>query len=199
MTETTNKTARIRPLIIWPDPRLKTISTDVDEFNDELEQLANDMYWTMAYQRAIGLAAPQVGVFERVIVVQQIFEQETNSETNSTASPSYETTEAPITLVNPVIVDSDNSTFTWQEGCLSVPGYFEERERPNQIIVEYKDVHGIEHRDEFSGITSFCIQHEIDHLDGKCFVDDVSMLKRELIRRKIKAALRKRKIIQNSI
>lgn len=166
-------------IITWPDDRLKTKCQDITRFDDEnnkyLEQLVLDMAHTMIRCQGIGLAAPQVAVMANVIVL--LVENK------------------PIVLVNPEITwQSKDDLFQWEEGCLSVPGYFEKRHRPNRCIVKFKDIFGKDHESEFVGLWAFAVQHEIDHLQGKCFVDNLSQLKKQFsVKPKIKKELSKRK------
>lgn len=164
-------------LVTWPDPRLKKVCEDVNEFDTEeskeLESFVVNMIETMMKNRAIGLAAPQVGVNKNIIVL--LVENK------------------PVVLVNPVIENQSDDMYEWEEGCLSVPGYFEKRERPVRAIVSFKDIFGKDHSVEFIGLWSFAVQHEIDHLHGKCFVDEMGPIKKLFIRKKINKYLKKKK------
>ena len=141
--------------------------TPVETVNDTLRTLIDDMFETMYDAPGIGLAATQVDVHKRLLV----------ADVSSDKSD-------PHVFVNPVIVEKDGVTVT-EEGCLSVPGYYEEVERAEHIRVRYLDRDGAEREEEFEGLLAVCVQHEIDHLDGKLFVDYLSEAKRQRIRKKL--------------
>ncbi len=157
----------IRPILHFPDPKLRTPSTPVIEVNDEIRTLIDDMLETMYEAPGIGLAAPQVAAFQRVIVVDI-------SEDRST----------PLVLVNPELLET-RGIEEMDEGCLSVPGIYEPVERANWIRVRALDRNGKPFEMEASDLEAVCIQHEIDHLDGKLFVDYLSDMKRKRIRKKM--------------
>lgn len=154
-------------ILTFPDPRLRTKATPVDTVDAALNRLIDDMFETMYAAPGIGLAATQVDVHRRLLV----------------ADVSAESSE-PYVLINPEILEKDGATVT-EEGCLSVPGYFEEVERAEHIRVRYLDRHGVEQELETGDVLAVCIQHEIDHLDGKLFVDYLSELKRQRIRKRL--------------
>jgi peptide deformylase len=154
-------------ILEFPDPRLRTKATLVEVVDDALRVLIDDMFETMYDAPGIGLAATQVDVHKRLLVTD--------------VSP--DKTE-PLVLVNPEILEKDGVTVT-DEGCLSVPGYYEEVERAEHIRVRFLDRDGAETEMEADGLLAVCIQHEIDHLDGKLFVDDLSEAKRQRIRKKL--------------
>lgn len=154
-------------ILTFPDPRLRTKATPVDTVDAALNRLIDDMFETMYAAPGIGLAATQVDVHRRLFVV----------------DVSAESSE-PYVLINPEILEKDGATVT-EEGCLSVPGYFEEVERAEHIRVRYLDRHGVEQELETGDVLAVCIQHEIDHLDGKLFVDYLSELKRQRIRKRL--------------
>lgn len=158
-------------IIIAPDPRLKRTCTPVDTVDDDLRTLMDDMLETMYDAPGVGLAAPQVGVAKRIIVVDAARGEEPP---------------APYKIVNPEIVWSSDEAKVHEEGCLSLPTYYEEVERPDNIRVRYKDENNAEQELEADGLLSVVIQHEMDHLDGVLFVDHISALKRGMILRKLK-------------
>lgn len=158
----------ILEILKWPDERLNQKSVDVTDFDESIEQLGRNLLFTMKARNGVGLAAPQCNVHVNVIAI-WIEEKQ------------------PMVLVNPVITFSSEDKMKFEEGCLSVPGYFEERERSRTIHVKFKDVKGTDHDVEFNNLYAFCIQHEIDHLNGKIFVDGSSELKKL----RIKARMRK--------
>lgn len=157
----------------YPDPRLRQKAAPVTQFDEQLETFANDMVQTMYACEGIGLAAIQVNVKQRVITL-DVSEQQ----------------DQPMIMVNPEITAKSGKAFS-QEGCLSVPDYFEQVERAEKITVKYQDVHGESHEINAEGLLAVCIQHEIDHLNGRLFVDYLSDLKRDkalkLMRKQSKA------------
>ena len=154
-------------ILEFPDPRLRTKATPIGTVDDALRVLIGDMFETMYEAPGIGLAATQVDVHKRLLV--------TDVSTDKTE---------PYVLINPEIVEKDGVTVT-DEGCLSVPGYYEEVERAEHIRVRFLDRNGDETEMEMGGLLAVCIQHEIDHLDGKLFVDYLSEAKRQRIRKKL--------------
>lgn len=154
-------------ILEFPDPRLRKKAVPVDVFDDDLRRLIGDMFETMYAAPGIGLAATQVDVHRRLLV----------------ADVSRDMSE-PHVLINPVILEKDGVTVT-DEGCLSVPGYFEEVERAEHIRVRFLDRDGEEREMEAEGLLAVCIQHEMDHLEGKLFVDYLSETKRLRIRKKL--------------
>jgi peptide deformylase len=163
---------KLLPILKWPDDeRLHQKSVDVTVFDEELEHLALDLLHTMKTANGVGLAAPQTGNMLNIITI-------------------WIEAEKPLGLVNPVIVETSEELFEFNEGCLSVPGYFEDRKRPAKIVVKFVDVKGEPHEFECNGLYAFAIQHEIDHLNGRVFVDGASPLKRARIKSKIRKTLR---------
>lgn len=189
---------KVRPIVVWPDERLKRTAIPFNQYdfkyNNEMHQLAADLYWTMRSQNGIGLAAPQIGVNRRMIVIQQV--RMLPPRDPAATTPSFETVESPLVLINPVVIEQSEETYQWEEGCLSVPGYFEKRRRPAIITVQSQEYSGETYQATYSGLAAFCIQHEIDHLDGICFVDSNSLLKKQIIKRKITKALKRTNRIQ---
>ena len=158
------------PILTAPDPRLKKISKPVEKVDDEIRQLMDDMLETMYVAPGIGLAAPQVGVLKRVIVVDVADEGEEPQ---------------PLKLANPELIWVSDHDTNYNEGCLSLPEHYAEVVRPAEIKVRYLD-----HQNEIrelaaDGLLATCIQHEIDHLDGILFVEHISALKRNMILRKL--------------
>jgi peptide deformylase len=154
-------------ILEFPDPRLRTKATPVETIDDELRAFIGDLFETMYDAPGIGLAATQVDVHKRLLVTDVSVDKD-----------------EPHVLINPEILEKDGITFT-DEGCLSVPGYFEEVERAEHIKVRFLDRDGAEVEMETEGLLAVCIQHEIDHLDGKLFVDYLSEAKRTRIRKKL--------------
>ena len=159
-------------ILIFPDPRLRTVAKAVEKVDDSLKKLTEDMLETMYEGSGIGLAATQVDVHKRVIVV-DISEKK----------------DEPLVLINPVlnkVIDQELKTYS--EGCLSVPGFYEELERPSEIEISFQDVNGQDHTLIANGLLSVVVQHEMDHLEGKMMVDSISNVKREMIRKKLSKA-----------
>lgn len=162
----------ILPLVIAPDPRLKTKSNPVEKIDAEIKKLASDMFDTMYHERGIGLAAVQVGVLKRLLV----------------ADVSWREEEGPgeqYVLINPEIVSSAEEERVYKEGCLSFPDQFAEVMRPDSVRVRYLDLDGNMQEQTFEGLLATCIQHEIDHLNGIVFVDHISSVKKDMIIRKL--------------
>jgi len=162
----------IRDIVVYPDKRLKMISKPVERFDEELHTLLDDMYETMIAKNGVGLAAIQVGVPLRVLIIN--VPVETDSEEPEQQQPKENTLE----VINPVILEAEGKT-RYQEGCLSVPGYFEEVDRYKEVRIEYQDRHGKKFIIEDDEFLAIALQHEIDHLDGKVFVEKLSILKRK--------------------
>lgn len=161
----------ILPILTAPDPRLRQISTPAAAVDDELRALMDDMLETMYDAPGIGLAAIQVGVPLRVIVMDLAGKDEEPQ---------------PLYLVNPEILDPSDELSVYEEGCLSVPEYYEEVERPARCRVRYLDYRGEAQVMEAEGLLATCIQHEMDHLEGVLFIDHLSRLKRDRILKKLK-------------
>ena len=157
-------------ILHFPDNKLRQKGHNIDTFDEKLEKIANDMLETMYQSKGIGLAAVQVDLPIRLIVIDI-----------------SESRNEPLFLVNPLILDK-KELITFEEGCLSVPGFYEKVERYNLIDFTYQDLNGGKHSMNAEGLLSVCVQHEIDHLDGKLFVDYISQLKRDRIANKIKKA-----------
>jgi peptide deformylase len=161
----------IKPLIILPDPVLRQVSKPVERFDAPLKRFSDDMLDTMYDAPGIGLAAIQVGEPIRMLVIDLAKEDEPK---------------APQIFVNPEIVRKSDERSVYEEGCLSIPDYYAEVERPATIRVKYFDVEGKLHEIDADGLLATCLQHEIDHLDGVLFIDHISRLKREMVVRKFR-------------
>ncbi len=168
----------VLPIIEVPDPRLRAISAPVAEVDDAVRDLIGDMFDTMYDAPGIGLAAVQVGVAKRVIVM-DLQEQE-----DEEGNPIRE----PRVFINPEIVDPSEEHSVYNEGCLSVPDQYAEVERPAACRVRWLDENGAAHDELFEGLLATCIQHEMDHLEGIVFLDHLSRLKREMILKKLAKA-----------
>lgn len=161
----------IRPILIHPDPRLKKVAAEVPDLSDALRKLADDMLATMYDAPGIGLAAPQIGVNERLIVLDCVKEKG--------EAP------RPLIMFNPQVIASSDEKSVYEEGCLSIPDQFADVTRPAEVTVRWMDRNGNEQQEDFAELWATCVQHEIDHLDGKLFIDYLTPLKRQLITRRM--------------
>lgn len=159
----------ILDIITLPDPRLKLVSEPVERVDDQIRKLMDDMLETMYAAPGIGLAAIQVAVPKRVVTI-DVSKDEAKKE--------------PLFLANPEIVWSSEEVSAYQEGCLSIPDYYEDVERPTKVRVRYLDRGGVQREIEADGLLATCLQHEIDHLNGVLFIDHLSRLKRERVQKK---------------
>ncbi|NNL35382.1 MAG: peptide deformylase [Silicimonas sp.] len=167
-----------RPILIHPDPRLKTVADPVSEVDDELRQLADDMLQTMYEAPGIGLAAPQVGVLKRLLVMDCIKDEDQPAK--------------PMVLLNPEVTWSSDDTNIYEEGCLSIPDQYADVERPAEVKVRWMSLDGTDEEQHFDGLWATCVQHEIDHLNGKLFIDYLKPLRRQMITRKMQKLKRER-------
>ena len=167
----------IRPILETPDPILRTISTPVEEIDAELQTLIDDMFETMYAAPGIGLAAIQVGVPKRILVI-DLQEPESDEED---APP----VKNPMVFINPVIIEEGDELSVYNEGCLSVPDQYAEVERAARVRASWMDRDGRIHEEELDGLLSTCLQHEMDHLEGVLFIDHLSRLKRDIILKKL--------------
>jgi peptide deformylase len=161
----------LRPILLHPDPRLKTPCPVVPDMSQALRDLSADMLETMYKAPGIGLAAPQVGVLARLIVMDCVKDDD--------APP------RPVVMANPVIVAASDARSVYEEGCLSLPDHYADVDRPAEVTVRWIDLDGAEVEETFTGLWATCVQHEIDHLDGTLFIDHLSPLRRQLITRKM--------------
>lgn len=165
----------ILPIVEVPDPRLRQISQPVEGVDDDLRQLIDDMFETMYAAPGIGLAAIQVGVPKRVLVIDL---QEPEEEGGDPVRD-------PRVFVNPEIVAESDNEVPYNEGCLSVPEQYAEVDRPDRIRARWLDRDGVAHDEEIEGLLAVCLQHEMDHLNGILFIDHLSRLKREMLLKKL--------------
>ncbi len=168
----------IRPILIHPDPRLKRLCDPIAEITPDLARLADDMLETMYAAPGVGLAAPQVGVTKRMLVMDCV------KEPGAAARP--------MVLVNPVVTWASEDVSIYEEGCLSIPDQYAEIERPAEVRVRWTGLDGTEQEEQFAGLWSTCVQHEIDHLEGKMFIDYLRPLRRQMITRKMEKLKRDR-------
>ncbi len=167
----------IKPIVLLPDPILYATSKAVERFDDPLRRFAADMLETMYEAPGIGLAAVQVGEPVRLLVADVSGKDEEKR---------------PLIIVNPEIVARSDETSVYEEGCLSIPDYYAEVERPASVTIAYQDAHGHRHELVAEGLLATCLQHEIDHLNGVLFIDHISRLKREMVIRKFRKMARER-------
>ncbi len=161
----------VREIVVYPDKRLKQVSKPVKHFDEELHTLLDDMYDTMRAKNGVGLAAIQVGIDKRVLIINIPLEGIPEGEEEQPRENTLE-------MINPVIIEKDGST-KFQEGCLSVPGIYEEVERAKHVKVEYCDRYGEKHIIEDDDFLAIAMQHEIDHLEGHVFIEKLSFIKRK--------------------
>ncbi|HEV2557628.1 MAG TPA: peptide deformylase [Microvirga sp.] len=166
----------IRPLVILPDSKLRLVSEPVPSVTDEIRELARDMLDTMYDAPGVGLAAIQIGTPKRVITM------DVSKDENE---------RHPMVLINPEIVWSSEEKRVYEEGCLSIPEYYEEVERPDRVRFRYMNLDGETVEQDADGLMATCIQHEIDHLNGVLFIDHLSKLKRDRVVTKFKKALKR--------
>lgn len=171
------------PIVTYPDPVLSTKALDVTEFTPDLKDLVKNMLFTMYHAPGIGLAAPQIGLSKRIFVLDVDYDRETI--TNASGKEEVRLSDfRPMVFINPVITGTSGTT-TYEEGCLSVPGVYEEVKRFESIHVKYQDVDGKHHEIEAHDLLSICIQHENDHLDGIVFIERLSNLKKNFYKKKM--------------
>ena len=166
----------LRPILIHPDPRLKKLCDPVTEVSDEIRRLADDMLETMYDAPGVGLAGPQIGLMKRILVMDCV----------------KEGTPEPMVLINPEITWSSEDLNVYEEGCLSIPDQYAEVKRPALVKVRWTALDGKLAEETFEGLWATCVQHEIDHLDGKLFIDYLGPLKRQMITRKMEKLKRER-------
>lgn len=168
----------VRQIILHPDPRLKKVSSPVEAVTPEIRRLADDMLQTMYEAPGIGLAAPQVGILSRILVMDCVNEEG--------EAP------RPTALINPEILWQSDELNIHEEGCLSMPDQYGDVERPACVKVAWTDLDGARQEETFDGLWATCVQHEIDHLDGKLFIDYLKPLRRQMITRKMVKMKRER-------
>ena len=170
----------VLPIVEVPDPRLRLVSRPVDSIDDDVRALVADMTATMYAAKGIGLAAIQVGVDRRVLVI------DLQEEEDGEGKP----VRAPRAYINPEILSVSDELASYNEGCLSIPEQYAEVERPARCRVRWHDEMGAAHENELDGLLATCMQHEIDHLNGVLFVDHISRLKRGMLMKKLDKARR---------
>ncbi len=165
-----------RPILIIPEPKLRTISAPVGKIDSETRKLVEDMFDTMYEAPGIGLAAIQVGVQKRVVTIDIAREGEDKK---------------PVALINPEIISASEDFSVYNEGCLSIPEFYGEVERPARVVVRFQDLDGAVREVEADGLFATCVQHEIDHLNGVLFIDHISKLKRDRVVKKFSKMARR--------
>ena len=173
----------LREIVIVPDPVLRAKANPVEKIDDEVRKVLADMAETMYAAPGVGLAANQVGILRRFIVVDTVWRE------GQTAPRD------PLMLINPEVVWSSEERSVWNEGCLSIPEQYAEIERPARVRVRYQDIQGVTREVEGEGLLSHCLQHEIDHLNGVLFIDYLSSLKRNIILRKVRKIQRDHDVV----
>lgn len=166
----------IRPILVLPDARLRAVADPIDAVDDDIKGLAKDMLDTMYDAPGIGLAAPQIGVMKRIVVMDLAKEGEKPE---------------PMVLINPEITKFSDVVQTTEEGCLSIPELYYDVERPDAVTVKYTDLDGNEVIKDAEGKLAVCIQHELDHLDGVLYIDYLSRLKRDRVIKKFEKAAKR--------
>jgi peptide deformylase len=169
----------LRDIIVLPDKRLRLVSEPAKKIDAELRRLVDDMFETMYEAPGIGLAAIQVGVPKRVITMDLAKKEEPK---------------APRVFINPQVLWRSDDTAIYEEGCLSIPEFYEEVERPSKVRVKFLDLDGNEQELEVDGLLATCLQHEIDHLDGVLFIDHISKLKRDRVIKKFAKAAKRAEV-----
>ena len=159
-----------KKIVIEPDPILRKKSESLEKVDDEIRELLDDMLETMYAAPGIGLAAVQVGILKRIIVIDISKDKEKKT---------------PLFLINPKIISRSKKTSVYEEGCLSLPGHFAEIERPAECQIKFVDYNGKEKELIANGLLATCIQHEVDHLNGVLFIDYLSKLKKDMIVKKL--------------
>ena len=167
----------IKPLIILPDPILRQVSKPIETIDGEVKKLADDMLETMYDAPGIGLAAIQIGVARRMLVLDVSKDGEDKQ---------------PLVFINPEIVASTDARSVYEEGCLSIPEQYADVQRPASVTVTWMDETGASQEETFEGLWATCVQHEIDHLNGKLFIDYLGLMKRQMITRKMEKLKREK-------
>jgi peptide deformylase len=179
--------AKILPIVLSPDPLLKKISQKVEKIDAKLQELMDNMLATMYYESGIGLAAIQVGVLKRVLVIDINYQKKEKCHDHH-CGESHINNSNPLFLVNPEIIEKSLELWSYKEACLSfpIPEAYGDIVRPKKVSVKFLDYHGNEQIMEMENLLSTCVQHEIDHLNGITFIDHLSKLKNEIIIKKMK-------------
>ncbi|MCQ2959459.1 MAG: peptide deformylase [Bacteroidales bacterium] len=170
----------IKPIVAYGNPVLRKVAQEIDKNYPEFETLLQNMYDTLEASEGVGLAAPQIGLSIRLFVI----------DANGFAEDYPDAKDFKRTFINPEIIELTGKEWLFNEGCLSFPGIFEDVSRPSEVTLRYLDENFEEHTEKFSGICARIIQHEYDHLDGKCFVDHLNPLKKRMLNGKLNNILK---------
>jgi peptide deformylase len=183
----------LRPILVIPDPRLRTAAKPVEKITDETRTLVKDMFETMYDAPGVGLAATQLGIMERVIVVDAAKRRNEGAGEVPAEGEVEEVVETPdpIAMINPEILWASEETKSHEEGCLSIPEYYEEVVRPDRVKVRYVSIDDETVERDCDGFLAVVVQHEIDHLNGRLFIDHISRLKRDRITKKFQKAAKR--------
>ena len=165
----------IHDIVIYPDSRLKQVSKEVVDFDEELYRLLDDMYETLIVKNGVGLAAIQIGVAQRVLIINV----PVSVDKDDPDAESIQLPENTLEIINPKITYRSQERIKFEEGCLSVPGYYAEVDRHTMVTIQYQDRHGEPHVIKDDRLLAIILQHEIDHLDGKLFIEKLSYIKRK--------------------
>ncbi len=180
----------ILPILEVPDPRLKTVSEPVDEVTDDLRTLIADMFETMYDAPGIGLAAIQVGVPKRLLVIDLQEPAPHDHDHGEECDHDHGVINDPHVFINPEILETADEMRAYEEGCLSVPEQFADVDRPDWCVARWMDEDGNSHEERLEGLLATCLQHEMDHLEGILFIDHLSRLKRRMVLKKLEKSRR---------
>ncbi|MBP5722119.1 MAG: peptide deformylase [Bacteroidales bacterium] len=170
----------IKPIVAYGNPVLRKVAVDIDKDYPDFQTVITNLYDTLKSSEGVGLAAPQIGLSIRVFVV----------DANGFAEDYPDAKGFVRTFINPQIIETKGKEWMFNEGCLSFPGIFEDVSRPSDVTIRYLDEQFVEHTETFTGICARIIQHEYDHLDGKCFIDRLNPLKRKMLSGKLNNILK---------
>lgn len=180
---------KLRQILIYPHPAIDKTGDEITEFNDEIKTLAQDMLTTMYDAPGIGLAAQQIGINKRIFVLDVNYDRKSEEDEETVDLDNLN----PVVFINPIIKEKTGDT-TYQEGCLSLPGIFEDIKRAEKVVVEFYDLEGEKQEMEADGLLSICIQHENDHLNGVTFLNYLSQFKKNFYKQQLIKEKKKRGI-----
>ena len=183
----------VKEVVVYPDKRLKLISKEVISFDETLHSLLDDMYDTMIFKNGVGLASIQIGIAKRVLIINIPLDDPSGENYEEDRNVLDQPKENTLELINPIITHKDGSEI-FKEGCLSIPGVYEEVERAKHIKVEYFDRNGEKQTLEDDDFLAIAIQHEIDHLDGKVFIEKLSYIRRKKFEKEWKRKMKENEI-----
>jgi len=183
----------IREIVVYPDKRLKLVSKEIVSFDTELHNLLDDMYDTMRSKNGVGIAAIQIGVDKRVLIINIPLEDEAGESYEEEHTDEDQPKENTLEIINPIFLAKEGSEI-FKEGCLSVPGVYEDIERAKHIKIQYFDREGNKKTIEDDDFLAIALQHEIDHLDGKVFIEKLSFIKRKKFEKEWKRKIKDKEI-----